>query len=529
VLSRKPFVDHFRAPSPFPVSLQAWTAMGLCGALSPLLAACGTSVSTATCASTQAVASYTHSREVEAESQHASFGGYLEYGKSRCTAYVEYTASEPVEARLWTAAHCYNPGLAEKPMLALYDRGRFVDVPLGFVETNVARAMDAKFVRAPADVRAAVRAASSGVPDKGYLLNDPKQQCDALVKKATGSKGTKDAVKMQSVCASYHDLVVFKVVFPTSLPKATLGLLQKKAREQLNRSAEETKAASPEARAFLGEWKKAYDLFLRLKRFTSLATLDRGALRSDPAVRAHIDGTLTSFPQTETSLLLTSLATESAATRELVAKKYFGLASYTALESELASATGDDRARLLLRGSDVAAFYAGKGIEALWSRVDLTSDVDAKWDLSALPFLFHSHVSFRKGNPAAAGLEKDPSHLGPYFVRRRAANLSDGGRMAIAEGTVLFRAQRSSKSLVVLPGDSGSLFTLFDLPVAVVSMVDGKPTSGGQVLRPLPKQSADQTPPGEGTAQGTGQNSGESTDASESQCTTTDVGGTGLR
>ena len=143
MLFRKPSTDHSPVLLQHLVTLRHKAATGACAALLPLMVSCGNSASTATCATTQSVTSYTNTREVEAESQHASFGGYLEYGKNRCTAYLEYTASEPVRARLWTAAHCYHPGLLEKPSLALYDRGRFVDVPLRFVEADAARAAEA--------------------------------------------------------------------------------------------------------------------------------------------------------------------------------------------------------------------------------------------------------------------------------------------------------------------------------------------------------------------------------------------------
>ncbi len=42
-------------------------------------------------------------------------------------------------------------------------------------------------------------------------------------------------------------------------------------------------------------------------------------------------------------------------------------------------------------------------------------------------------------------------------------------------------------ALALQPGDSGSLLVLSGLPVGVVSTVDGKETSGGASIRPLPE------------------------------------------
>jgi hypothetical protein len=90
--------------------------------------------------------------------------------------------------------------------------------------------------------------------------------------------------------------------------------------------------------------------------------------------------------------------------------------------------------------------------------------------------------------------------------------------LKVAGGALLFERPLTADSLRVLPGDSGSLFTLFDLPVAVVSMVNGAPTSGGQVLRPLPKQTAEQEPPGEGAESNTAEGSAQGPAPSSATC-----------
>ncbi|MCA2959397.1 MAG: hypothetical protein IOD12_04035, partial [Silvanigrellales bacterium] len=535
------------------------------------LASCGGAQSQ-DCATPQSIASYAHKREVTAESQHASSGGYLEFGERRCTVYVEYVQGQALRLRLWTAHHCFDPTQGQKPILALYDRGRYVEYPvllddvvaLGaaqkrFVSEASAKGAASSALEAKGPLAKAFRASFSGVPRVGDSLEPASAQCQAFEAAAQKGKGNEKSKEKnngknkekgnervekgtlqgaqdesQRVCASYHDLVVFEASLPETLSEPARALLSVKADAQAKAHLAGLRALPESSRTFVSSWRASYDAYLFYKRLSSLGAFYRDALVAenqcstrpdanaelapsspwcglDALVSDHVDERLASirdgrgrlFDAAEALSLLERLKEEPMNTREAVARRYFMVESFEAFEAAVTSLKGEALRRFLLRGADLLVFYAGKRIEDAWARLELGSG-SSEVSLSRAPFLFHSNVSFLEGNSGRANPAKDKSLLGPYFVKRQAVSLAGAGAesgalgLKVAGGALLFERPLTADSLRVLPGDSGSLFTLFDLPVAVVSMVNGAPTSGGQVLRPLPKQTAEQEPPGEG-------------------------------
>lgn len=548
------------------------------------LASCGGAQSQNTdCATTQSIASYTHPREVAAESQHASSGGYLEFGDRRCTVYVDYVAGQPLKLRLWTAHHCYDPTQGKNPVLALYDRGRYVEYPV--LLEDAASAAGADLPDVDGVVKKAMMASFSGIPRAQDTLEAPYAQClafEADAKKAKGAgKGKGQGVgskgDTQRVCASYHDLVVFEASLPSSLSEPARTLLAAKADAQEKARGAALASLPESSRAFVATWRNAYDTYLFYKRLSSLGAFYRDALvaRSacatdlslaeqgapspqaawcglDALVDAHVDTRLAAvrdgrgngFDANAALALLERLKEEPAATRDAVSRKYFLVENFAAFEAALSSLKGETLDRFLVQGADLLLFYAGKAIEDAWARLQLgagTSEVS----LARAPFLFHSNAYFVAGDAGREDAAKHESLLGPYFVKRQAVALAgasddatamslrekgkEGAKaqpaasphapgLKVANGALLFERTLTPGALRVLPGDSGSLFTLFDLPVAVVSMVNGAPTSGGQVLRPLPKQTAEQEPPGEGSQSNTAEGSAQAPAPSGGSC-----------
>lgn len=565
-----------------------------------VLASCGVSQSqTQDCATTQAIASYTHPREVTAESQHASSGGYLEFGEKRCTVYVDYVPGAPLRLRLWTAHHCYNPTQGKASVLALYDQGRYVDIPVvlddamtlestqktflasasQLIDENEAQFAHlgpqfASLVKAQLNengvVSRALKASFSGVPRTADALEPPYAQCLAFEAEAKeknrAEKGSseKGGPRMQRVCASYHDLVVFDASVSGSASEPLRALLARKASDQAKAMAAGLAALPEGTRTFVRDWRNAYDTYLAYKRFSSVGAFYRDALKAraqcasdsaslsaeiaswcalDSLIEKHLDERLAGSEDglgkefdTDSALrFLHQLKEEPPKTRDAVARRYFLVEDFEAFKAALDTLKGESLRRFLVQGADLLLFYAGKNIEQAWARLHL-GNTSSEVSLARAPFLFHTNVYFVEGDSGRAQPETEKSLLGPYFVKRQAVSLTAadaidkashgkgvGGRNApkglkVASGALLFERPLTPDTLRVLPGDSGSLFTLYDLPVAVVSTVNGEPTSGGQVLRPLPKQTAEQEPPGEGPQSNTAEGSAQGPKSASQTC-----------
>ncbi|MEN9529743.1 MAG: hypothetical protein RI932_1616, partial [Pseudomonadota bacterium] len=70
-----------------------------------------------------------------------------------------------------------------------------------------------------------------------------------------------------------------------------------------------------------------------------------------------------------------------------------------------------------------------------------------------------------------------------------------GAPMKIYTNTILInhtQNQTGGMNFFLQPGDSGSLFLLGGLPLAVVATVDGQETSGGTSLLPLPNNNEEE-------------------------------------
>jgi hypothetical protein len=414
----------------------------------------------------------------------------------RCTSFFEFSKVGDVrKAQVWTANHCFNSYYsANYARLALFvDGGYVVNVPYTdnrsvrvnemFAAAKRINVNDSEHEVLNMPFKTQYRASGAGSQDTPEFRDN---MCGASPDEdsppAKSEAGQISATQETNLCAMLSDTRIFEIVFTSDLSIENKALFDRllehqQAQKKLMQRALPADISAAVQKNF-EDWAAAFRRVSQLRDEVKAAKFLDFLNACDAPQKP---GGSENFCPRKNELL-------SISRRNVLPVQYVN---------------GDWQKR------DIVSEAALKGVTSYAKKYaplveqefkDAYADLLRIWalirkDYDKRPYAVHVHSNFSvlagKGTSTATQTVATGTNADTAYLAMPLGQLTVTGNapaVSFVDGGLTVSFQKSEAKTDFQPGDSGSIFSLYGVvPLAVLTAVNGSDTSGGAVLRPLPK------------------------------------------
>lgn len=430
--------------------------------------------------------------------------------QKRCTMTLRPIDSSNTSVRVWTAGHCaYDPHTEEFKnsiyTLRIFFRNGYFSVPVQF-EGFESLAKFARFINGPM-IRAAL-------PDLDQRIGTamPSATHEACKEQETGFRANLGSKAKNIACFGRNEMRGLKATLsPDEKAMPLVASVLDEVRSQENRvmsflGAELKKTLDAYLLAHSTEQRRIGELrslaYLASERFCSATEAERLSVKSDEKDAASPDPATLCTSLIRNSVLAETKASLAAEDFTIIQDVIEDTTSpLSALRKRTVGSNNIDSKNIstLSDLSSLTPCDMGSLGESFWKKyVDMgpnfsgAQENTTQFGLSAANYFGFSTNSIEANRPPVARLFPLNSSVVSDF--EYAARLGSGAERR--NDLFLINYDKNSQKINPVKGASGSILSIFgSIPVALLSTVDGEPTSGGAGVTPLPEISDEDLPP----------------------------------